>query len=204
MEGSKGAYGSPAGLIHSSQNNNAEGIVFVQLNYRLGGLGWLAGPSLQAAGGVSNAGLYDQRLALEWVQNYIHLFGGDSNRVTVMGESAGGGSIMHQITAYGGQKPVPFQQAIVQSGSWVPVTSMWIQENTTQDFLDLLGVSTIEEARKLPSSAVIAANSQQIGSAAYGEFGCEFPLSCCQRTLVVLAQRFPQRCSRCHRWPCRG
>lgn len=60
------------------------------MNYRLGAFGFLAGPTLQAEGGVSNAGLYDQRLALEWVQDNIHLFGGDPNQVTVMGESAGG------------------------------------------------------------------------------------------------------------------
>lgn len=146
------------------------GVIFVDLNYRLGALGWLAGPTLQAAGGVSNAGLYDQRLALEWVQKYIHLFGGDPDRVTVMGESAGGGSIMHQITAYGGQKPVPFAQAIPQSPAWLPVPSVFIQENATQNFLALLNVASIEAARKLSSEAVIAANAQQIGASHYGTY----------------------------------
>jgi len=142
----------------------------VELNYRLGAMGWLSGPSLQAAGGVSNAGLYDQRLALEWVQQHIHLFGGDPTRVTVMGESAGGGSIMHQITAYGGQKPVPFQQAIPQSPGWLPVPSNWGQENIAQEFLALLNVSTIEEARQLSSEAIIAANAQQVANSGYGGF----------------------------------
>lgn len=67
------------------------------MNYRLGAFGWLSGPTFQESG-TANLGLYDQRLALEWVQANIHLFGGDPNRVTVFGESAGGGSIMHQIT----------------------------------------------------------------------------------------------------------
>jgi acetylcholinesterase len=57
----------------------------------------MGGPGYQAEGGVSNLGLHDQRFALEWVQKYIHLFGGDKDRVTVFGESAGGGSIMHQM-----------------------------------------------------------------------------------------------------------
>ena len=67
-----------------------DGLVFVAMNYRLGALGFLSGPTVQAVGGVSNAGLLDQRLALEWIQKYIHLFGGDPDRVTITGESAGG------------------------------------------------------------------------------------------------------------------
>ena len=112
--GVKDAY-SPAGLIKASQVNSTAGIIFVSLNYRLGAFGWLSGPTLQS-NGTANAGLYDQRLALQWVQDKIHLFGGDPNRVTVIGESAGGGSIMHQITAFGGLNGrAPFQQAVLQS-----------------------------------------------------------------------------------------
>lgn len=60
-------------------------MIYVSVGYRLGALGWLAGPSLQKSGGVSNAGLLDQRLALEWVKENIHHFGGDAGQVTVMG-----------------------------------------------------------------------------------------------------------------------
>jgi carboxylesterase type B len=77
---------------------------------------------------------------------------------------------MHQITAYGGQKPVPFQQAIPQSPGWFPVPSNYVQENTTQNFLALLNVSTIEKARQLPSETVIAVNALQIASAPYGSY----------------------------------
>ncbi|KAH0842510.1 hypothetical protein AYO21_06686 [Fonsecaea monophora] len=168
--GSKEGSGNPSGLIKASQANGGEGVIFVAMNYRLGAMGWLAGPTLQAAGGVSNAGLYDQRLALEWVQNNIHLFGGDPNRVTVMGESAGGGSIVHQITAFGGLKEVPFQQAISQSPGYLPTPSYFVQENATQSFLALLNVSTIEEARQASSEAVIKANALQVGASQYGGF----------------------------------
>lgn len=94
VQGSKTNDGNPAGLIKASNDS----LVFVAINYRLGAFGWLSGPGFQKGGGVSNAALYDQRLGLQWVQDHIQAFGGDPSRVTVMGESAGGGSIMHQIT----------------------------------------------------------------------------------------------------------
>ncbi|KIV90404.1 hypothetical protein PV10_07714 [Exophiala mesophila] len=167
VAGEKNSYGSPAGLINASRADGGDGIIYVAMNYRLGAFGFLAGPSLQAEGGVSNAGLYDQRLALEWVQDNIHLFGGDPNQVTIMGESAGGGSVEHQITAFGGERGVPFQKAIVQSPGFAPVTSQYTQENTTQEFLALLNVSTIAEARNLSSEAVIRANALQVLTASY-------------------------------------
>ncbi|KAF4200232.1 hypothetical protein CNMCM8927_003679 [Aspergillus lentulus] len=161
---------NPAGLIKASQAHNAPGIIHVSMNYRLGAFGWLAGPTLQGMGGVSNVGLYDQRLALEWVQKHIHLFGGNPNQLTVMGESAGGGSIMHQITAYGGNKPLPFQRAIIQSPALSPTVSQFKQETNTRTFLSLLNVTTIEEARRLSSDALINANSWQVGNATYGNY----------------------------------
>lgn len=167
--GEKSAY-SPAGLIRASQVNSTQGIIFVSLNYRLGAFGWLAGPTLQSDG-TANAGLYDQRLALQWIQDNIHTFGGDPNRVTVIGESAGGGSIMHQITAFGGLKgPAPFQQAVLQSPGFQNIASNLQQETIFDAFLSLLNVSTIEEARQLPSSALIKANIIQVANSSYGDF----------------------------------
>ena len=113
---------NPAGLIASSVENTGQGIVYVALNYRVGLYGFLAGSNFSASG-TPNAGLYDQRLALQWIQQNIAKFGGDPKRVTLMGESAGGSSILHQITAFGrsGGKKSPFQQGIVQSAGLFPV-----------------------------------------------------------------------------------
>ncbi|OQU94968.1 hypothetical protein CLAIMM_01243 isoform 2 [Cladophialophora immunda] len=147
-----------------------DGLVFVAMNYRLGALGFLSGPTVQAAGGVSNAGLLDQRLALEWIQKYIHLFGGDPDRVTITGESAGGGSIEFQITAYGGLKPAPFQKAMPQSPGFIPSASTFMQENTTQTFLKMINASSIAEARKVPSDELIRANAMLVASSNWGTF----------------------------------
>jgi len=168
--GEKGGVYNPTGLINASKADGSEGIIFVAMNYRLGAFGWLSGPTLQS-NGTANAGLYDQRLAIEWVRDNIHLFGGDPERITLMGESAGGGSIMHQIMAYGGTVPAPFQQAIPQSPGFTPIPSNFFQEEIFQEFLTVLNVKTIEEARNLPSSVLIAANAAQIGlRSKYGSY----------------------------------
>lgn len=137
----------------------------------LGAFGWLGGDSI-TANGTANAALHDQRFALDWVYKNIHLFGGDATRVTVMGESAGAGSILHQITAYGGTRGAsPFQQAIIQSPGWVPIISEDQQEETLQQFLGILNVSTVEQARKLPSNQLIAANAFQVATKSeWGQF----------------------------------
>ncbi|KAK6443576.1 hypothetical protein LTR95_000403 [Oleoguttula sp. CCFEE 5521] len=168
--GSKSGSGNPAGLLSRSEADGNKGVIYVSLNYRLGAFGWLSGPTFQKTG-TANAGLHDQRFALEWVKENIALFGGDPNRVTVFGESAGGGSIMHQITAYGGEKgPVPFAQAVLQSPGWQPLVSNQQQEQTLNYFLGVLNVSTIEEARTLSTEALQAANRVQIKYANYGSF----------------------------------
>lgn len=109
--GSKKGSGDPAGIISRSTLGDSEGIIFIAINYRLGLFGWLGD------GGVTpNLGLYDQRVAFEWVQEYVGLFGGDPDQITVMGESAGAASIFHHVTSYGGENgSLPFAQGIIQS-----------------------------------------------------------------------------------------
>jgi carboxylesterase type B len=66
-------------------------VIVVTINYRLGALGFLAHPALDSEGHLNaNYGLMDQQFALQWVQRNIEAFGGDPERVTIFGESAGG------------------------------------------------------------------------------------------------------------------
>ncbi|KAF8865650.1 carboxylesterase family protein [Acephala macrosclerotiorum] len=167
---SKAVGGSPIGILDRSAEH-AEGAVFVAINYRLGAFGWMSGPIFQK-NGTANAGLLDQRAALDWVQKYIHLFGGDFKRVTVIGESAGAGGIMHHITAYGGkqgQGKLPFQQAVIQSPSiHNPTKSPELENQLTKSFLDAAGVKTIDEAREISSEVLMIANKKVIAPAAFG------------------------------------
>lgn len=169
--GSKYSAGNPTGLLDQSLDTESKGQIWVGFNYRLGAMGWLNGPDFAAAGGTTNAGLYDQQMALQWVQDNIHLFGGDPNQVTVMGESAGGGSILHHITAYGGNDVTPlFQQAVLQSPAFIP-TSLKNTTNTAfANFLAFANVSTLEEARQLDTLTLQNANKKTQALAFYGTF----------------------------------
>lgn len=65
--------------------------------------------------GLPNAGFYDQRAALQWVQDYIGLVGGDKSHVSAWGESAGAGSLLHHLIAFGGKQDPLFSRAVLQS-----------------------------------------------------------------------------------------
>ena len=96
----------------------AEGTVVVTINYRLGALGFLAHPALAARPGdaAGNYGLMDQQAALRWVRRNIEKFGGDPERVTIAGQSAGGLSVLAHLVSRGSRGL--FQRAIVQSGAF--------------------------------------------------------------------------------------
>jgi para-nitrobenzyl esterase len=70
-------------------------VVVVSVGYRLGALGWLHGPP----GVTPNCGLLDQLEALRWVRTNVAWFGGDPGNVTVFGESAGAGSVLHLMAS---------------------------------------------------------------------------------------------------------
>ncbi|KAF9692933.1 hypothetical protein EKO04_009073 [Ascochyta lentis] len=98
-------------------------VIFVAVNYRVGGFGFLPGREI-LADGSSNLGLLDQRLGLQWVADNIAAFGGDPAKVTIWGESAGAISVMDQMLLYNGDhtykgKPL-FRAGIMNSGSIVP------------------------------------------------------------------------------------
>ncbi len=109
--------GAPSLAVYDATRLAARGAVVVSVAYRLGPLGFVSFDGLggRERGWVANAGLHDVALALEWVRANAAAFGGDPRRVTVFGESAGGGVILHLLGAP--RRAQLFDAAIVQSGS---------------------------------------------------------------------------------------
>ncbi|PLB53805.1 alpha/beta-hydrolase, partial [Aspergillus steynii IBT 23096] len=102
----------------------------VSFNYRVSGFGFLSGRTINESG-LANLGLYDQRLALHWIQENIAAFGGDPSRVTIQGESSGALSVGYHLLAYGGRNDGLFRAAIAQSGA--PLISAALASLDEQD-----------------------------------------------------------------------
>ena len=118
-----GAYSSGAAVTFPSDILALQGVVVVVIQYRLGPFGFLTTGDSAASG---NFGLLDQVEALKWVKENIQHFGGDPNKVTIFGESAGAASVtLHLLSPL---SEGLFQQAIAESG--VDLSSFAIQPNS--------------------------------------------------------------------------
>jgi carboxylesterase type B len=98
---------------------NHNRFIVVSIQYRLGAFGFLSSDEVHRFG-TPNAGILDQQLALQWVQQYIHLFGGDHTKVTIFGESAGAGSVMLHDIAYGGTLGTSLFRNSITSSPYLP------------------------------------------------------------------------------------
>ena len=133
-----------------------KGVILVTINYRLGMCGFLAHPLLTAENdgkGSGNYGLFDQLAALKWVKRNISAFGGNPDNITVMGQSAGAGSVQALISS-----PLTkglIQRAIIQSGGGlggiISAKSLKEAEKQGSDMWKAAGISTLEEMRAYPA-----------------------------------------------------
>ncbi len=151
-------WGYTAEMEFNGERLARRGIIVVTVNYRLQTFGFLAHPDLtaQQPDSPSNFGLLDQQAGLKWVYNNIEAFGGDPDNITIAGQSAGGGSVLNQICNpenYGMIKAAAiFSGFIRMDGSdkdiFIPL-ELKEAEQTGVEILKYLGVSSIEDARKL-------------------------------------------------------
>jgi para-nitrobenzyl esterase len=125
-------------------------LVVVTVGYRVGALGFLGI-------GAANCGLLDQECALGWIRDHIDAFGGDPDRVTIAGESAGGGSALHLLAAP--RTAGLFRRAIVQSGATDYTRSRDEVGRVTEVLVDALDG---DDPRAVPWSRIIEAQGRSL------------------------------------------
>ncbi len=151
-------WGYPAEMEFDGERLARRGVVVVTVNYRINVFGFLTHPEItaQQPDAPGNFGNLDQQAGIKWVIRNIAAFGGDPENITIAGQSAGGGSVLSQM-ACPDNKGL-FQKAVIMSAMirnpydqnfiGIPKKLSEAEENG-KDFFEFLGVSTLEEARRL-------------------------------------------------------
>ena len=151
----------------------AKGVVVAAITYRLGVMGFFCHPELSAEHPdepKGNYGLQDQLAALKWVKRNIASFGGDPEKITIAGQSAGAGSVQNQLTTP--ESEGVFSAAIIQSGITVPFTdttdplsakTLASQEQVGKEFLEKAGIPSVAEARKVDAKKLVDLEPELLG-----------------------------------------
>jgi para-nitrobenzyl esterase len=158
--------GTPAEKLYHAEWLARKGVVVVTVSYRLGVFGFFAHPELTTESGThssGNYGLLDMIAGLKWVHRNIAAFGGDPEKVTIQGESAGAGAVS-MLCASPLAKGL-FRAAIAESGgSFGPVLAnatfgemlpLESAEASGESLLSTFGVKTIAEARNIPADQLM-------------------------------------------------
>ena len=158
--------GHPSEMEFDGERLARRGIIVVSVNYRLNVFGFLCHPEItaQQPDAPANFGHLDQQAGTAWVKRNIASFGGDPNNITIGGQSAGGGSVMSQLTSP--QNEGLFQRAIIESGvsaNPYPNNRMFGRcplladaEKMGVAFFEALGVKTLAEARQIDAMTILA------------------------------------------------
>ena len=174
------ALGATSPPLYDGTKLAQKGVVMVSIAYRVGPFGFLAHPELSRETGKGSGvyGIQDMLAALRWVKENIAQFGGDTSRVTIFGESAGGIAVS-MLAASPAAKGL-FHRAISESGgSFAPVRTgnevgqmvpaLKLAEGAGKTFLEGLGAKDLNAARSL--------TAEQIQKAAGGDLGRFWPVA---------------------------
>ncbi|KAH8880533.1 inactive carboxylesterase 4 [Thozetella sp. PMI_491] len=167
-----GGYGQGDAIQQDSSafiNTNDNGLLVVNFQYRLGAFGFAASPAIKSKG-VLNAGLLDQRAVLEWVQKNIVKFGGDPDRVTIAGESAGAGSAMLHALAQNGELGTKLFKNIIAASPWVPTQPYYddaISVRHYEDFAAVAGCNTKGEDDEEKFDCLLTTDTRSLQAASW-------------------------------------
>jgi para-nitrobenzyl esterase len=157
--------GSSSEPRYDGENFAKKGIIVVSVNYRLGLFGFYSHPELSKESGhgaSGNYGLMDQIAGLQWVKRNIAAFGGDPNKVTIAGESAGSASVSAAMAS-----PLAaglFRSAIGESGGFfsrgkggLSMNSLAETEQTGAKFAASIGAKSLADMRAKSAGELLAA-----------------------------------------------
>lgn len=137
-----------------------KGIITVTLNYRLGIFGFFSHPDLTKESpnkSSGNYGLLDQNAALLWVKKNIAAFGGDPNKITIAGESAGSISVSAHMVSPLSKKLIA--RAIGQSGAMIyptfPAVPLDVNESAGLEFCKNANIASIRALRDIPAEKLL-------------------------------------------------
>jgi len=144
-----------------------KGAIAINFNYRVGALGFMAHPELtrEQGGHSGNYGLMDQIAALRWVHDNVARFGGDPEKVVVIGQSAGASSVATLIMS-----PLAkglFRGAVMSSGCNLATEPPTLEraEAIGLQVQDRLGARSLDEMRQMPADKILAIQSEsQVGA----------------------------------------
>jgi para-nitrobenzyl esterase len=150
--------GSGDWLLYDGANlARSQDVVVVTVTHRLNAFGYLYLPEI---GGnkyaeSSNVGMRDMALALDWVQNNIENFGGDPDRVTIFGQSGGGGkvSVLTAMPSVQGK----YHRGIIMSGSTLEIENAESATEQTERFIAATGVASVDALQRMPWEQLNAA-----------------------------------------------
>ncbi|KAK9888322.1 hypothetical protein WA026_000580 [Henosepilachna vigintioctopunctata] len=148
----------------------SEDVIVVTLNYRLGILGFLSTEDMASPG---NYGLKDQNMALQWVQQNIHHFGGDPGSVTIFGQSAGAASVHFHILSP--KSKGLFHKAIMESGT---ALCTWSNQRSPRNMAYLVG---------LANGIINSRNTYELVERLRGIPLADFKISIAASTLAMIA-----------------
>ena len=146
--------------FHNFVEENPE-VIVVSIAYRLGVLGFLHLshlPDGKDYPDTQNLGLLDQLKALKWVHENIAAFGGNPDNVTLMGESAGGGSVTNLSLIKGSHQY--FKKVIALSGNPGLSTSTEAAIACTNELMDALGCKTVADLKKIDAQKLVGVASE--------------------------------------------